>query len=841
MVAEGFAYSWRVAVGGLGLLLAIILATAVRLGSDASLGPLQLGESVGSSTAGSPGQALGDLPLAFERDAGLQGPRVDFLSRTPEGTAFIGSSGATLAIPDGRRTEALRLSLIGAAQAQAQPLERLSGTVNELVGSDLSAHRTGLATFERVRYSGVYPGTAVDWYGKRGELEYDFRVAPGADPAQIAIGLRGAEHARVAANGDLLIDVGGTTVRQRAPLAYQQSGGERHRVAAAFALEGNSVRFELGRYDSTRTLVIDPLVLTYSTYLGGDNRDIGLGIAVDANGSAYVAGAVNSSDFNTVNQIQGDQPDWDGFIAKLNPAGNALEYSTYLGGNGGFQISDRVDAIAVDSTGAAYVTGETSAPDFPPLNPIQGDQPGIDAFVTKLTPAGALAYSTYLGGTGNDKGYDIALDSSGAAYVTGETQDGDGTQPNAFPLVNSITPAGAANRGGVDLFVTKVNAAGSAFSYSSVLGGGGGVDNGSSAGEGIAVDSSGAAYVTGQTSTAFFPTVGPVEGDSTGIDAVALKIVPAGNSLAYSTYVGGNVADFGHDIAIDSAGSAYVAGQTTSTDFDAVNAIQGDPGDASDDAFVFKLNPAGSALAYSTYLGGNGSDRGLGIAVDSGGSAYVAGEQGSSSGFPFVDPYEGDTPGTTDAFVSKLTPAGSALAYSTSLGGNGSDVATDIALDSSSNAYVTGETNSSDFDTVGPIPGESFNGGGDVFVSKLSVQPDTDGDGVPDPTDSCPAEAGPPSNGGCPVAPPAPDTDGDGVPDSSDTCPTQPGPASNGGCPVVSPPPADSQACDKAHDKLDKAKKKLKKLKKNDASKAKIKKAKEKVKKAKDAVAEACG
>ena len=230
---------------------------------------------------------------------------------------------------------------------------------------------------------------------------------------------------------------------------------------------------------------------------------------------------------------------------------------------------------------------------------------------------------------------------------------------------------------------------------------------------------------------------------------------------------------------------------------------------------MFKLNPAGNTLAYSTYLGGNGSDRGLGIAVDSSGSAYVVGEQGSSSGFPFVDPYEGDTPGTTDAFVSKLTPAGSALAYSTSLGGNGSDAAMDIALDSSSNAYVTGETNSSDFDTVGAIPGESFNGNSDVFVSKLSLLPDTDGDGVPDPTDSCPGEAGPPSNGGCPVAP-VTDTDGDGVPDSSDTCPTQPGPASNGGCPVVSPP-ADSQACEKAQDKLEKAKKKLKKLKKNDA------------------------
>ena len=230
------------------------------------------------------------------------------------------------------------------------------------------------------------------------------------------------------------------------------------------------------------------------------------------------------------------------------------------------------------------------------------------------------------------------------------------------------------------------------------------------------------------------------------------KIVPAGNSLAYSTYVGGNVADFGHDIAIDSAGSAYVVGQTTSTDFDAVNAIQGDPGDASDDAFVFKLNPAGSALAYSTYLGGNGGDRGFGIAVDSGGSAYVVGEQGSSSGFPFVDPYEGDTPGTTDAFVSKFTPAGSALAYSTVPGrqrhrlrhGHRSRLV-EQRLRHRRDQLVG-------FDTVGPIPGESFNGGGDVFVSKLSVVgPDSDGDGVPDPTDSCPAEVGPPSNGGCPV------------------------------------------------------------------------------------------
>jgi hypothetical protein len=764
--------------GFVSLLLGSMLVWALLAGGSPGAPGIPLTAGAGPDTEAEAGDAFADLPLAFERDAGRQGPRVDFLARTDQGTAFIGAGGATLAIPDGGRTEALRLALAGARPASAHPIERLPGEVNYIVG-DRSEHRVGLATFERIRYPGVYPHVAIDWHGAQGQLEYDFRLAPGADPSQIAIRLRGAEHVQVAAHGDLVIDTGGATVRQHAPVAYQRVGGERRPVEAAFDLRGQSLGFELGAYDRSHPLVIDPLVLAYSTYLGGNNIDVAQSVAIDSTGAAYVGGYTNSSDFDTVSQIQTEQPDWDAFVSKLNPAGNGLVYSTYLGGSGGIFRSEYVRGIAVDSSGSAYVAGETSSTNFPTQNPIMGDQPGSDAFVAKLNAAGnALVYSTYLGGTGNDKGFALALDSANAAYVTGETQDGDGTQTGAFP----VTGVPLSGRGGVDVFVTKVNAAGSALSYSKVIGGGGGQDNGSSAGWGIAVDSAGAAYVAGETGTRFFPVGNAVHGDlespgTNTLDAVVFKLNPTASAFDYSTYLGGNATDIAYDVAVDAAGSAYVTGHTASSNFDTLNPIQTDQ--PTTDAFVSKLSPGGGPLVYSTYLGGNGADQGLGIAVDSAGSAYVVGEDGSTD-FLHVDAYEGDTPGSTDAFLSKLNPAGGALTYSTSLGGNGSDNANEVAIDAGNDVYVVGETLSSDFDLVGPIPGETYSND-DAFISKLGFGSDTDGDGVLDDT-----------------------------------------------------------ACEQAEKKLKKAKAKLKRLRAHHAPKKAVKKAKKKVKRAKQKVKAAC-
>ena len=248
-------------------------------------------------------RAYGELPLAFERDAGRQGPKVDFLARSSGGTTFIGAHGATLALPDRGQTEAIRLALQGESPVRPEALDPLAGKVNYLVGDDRSHHRTGIATFERVRYPEVYPGIALDWQGTRGTLDYDFRLAPGADPSRICLEVRGAEHIRLAADGDLVIDTGSATVRQRAPVAFQPAGEARTNVEEAFTLHGNSVGFELGSYDRSRPLVIDPLVLVYSTYLGGAGIDQGFAIAVDSTGAAYITGRTASVDFDTVGAI----------------------------------------------------------------------------------------------------------------------------------------------------------------------------------------------------------------------------------------------------------------------------------------------------------------------------------------------------------------------------------------------------------------------------------------------------------------------------------------------------------------------------------------------------------
>jgi hypothetical protein len=360
--------------------------------------------------------------------------------------------------------------------------------------------------------------------------------------------------------------------------------------------------------------VIDP-VLSYSTYLGGNGGEYGQGIAVDGSGSAYVTGFTESIDFPTQNPFQMNPHDFGAaFVTKLSPSGDSLVYSTYLGGNQ-FEVGN---SIAVDGSGSAYVTGFTYSTDFPTQNPYQTDQPDPDTFVTKLSPSGdSLVYSTYLGGNEFEVGNSIAVDVSGSAYVTGETFSTD------FPTQNSYQT----DRPFIDAFVTRLSPSGNSLVYSTYLGG-----NGGESGEGIAVDGSGSAYVTGRTDSTDFPTQNPYQMNQFERDAFVTKLSPSGSSLVYSTYVGGNSFEDGWDIAVDSSGSAYVTGFTLSTDFPTQNPYQTDQPD--EDAFVTKLSPSGNSLVYSTYLGGNSNDEGFGIAVDGSGNAYVTGLTGSTGPDP---------------------------------------------------------------------------------------------------------------------------------------------------------------------------------------------------------------
>ena len=380
-----------------------------------------------------------------------------------------------------------------------------------------------------------------------------------------------------------------------------------------------------------------------------------------------------------------------------------LAWSTYLGGSG----TDAAHAITVDAGGNAYVTGTTSSINFPTANSVQSaNAGGFDAFVTKFNAAGtALVYSTYLGGSGTDSGQGIAVDGAGNAYVAGWTDS-----PN-FPVAN---PLQAAIGGSLDAFVTKLNAAGTALVYSTYLGG-----SGSDQAFGITVDTAGNAYVAGSTASSNFPTANAVQGANAGAtDAFLTKINAAGNALVYSTYLGGSGFDRANGVAVDNAANAYVAGETTSTNFPTLNAIQGSNGGASD-AFATKVNAAGTALVYSTYLGGSLDDAAAAIDVDAAASAYVAGRT-QSTNFPVANALQAANAGATDAFATKLNAAGTALVYSTYLGGSGVDVASAIAADAAGNAYLAGATGSTNFPTANALQAANA-GGNDAFETKLNA------------------------------------------------------------------------------------------------------------------------
>ena len=743
--------------------------------------------------------SYGKLPLSFEVNHGQTDPQVKFLSRGRGYTLFLAGDGVVLSFkkpstgrqssvvsrqlsmpgeisdllrratdnrprttgvlfppliqnpkykienlpapsPQQPAPEVVRLRLVGAnANAAVTGGDELPGKANYFIGNDPKKWRTNLPTYATVRYQNVYPGVDLAYYGNQGgQLEYDFVVAPGADPNKIKLSFTGADGMRVdAASGDLVLKVGDDEVRFQKPLVYQPAAAAvsapdaRHsslvtRHCSFVLASNNQVAFRVAGYDPKRALVIDP-VLSYSTYLGGSDGDYGRGIAVDSSGNAYVTGMTASTDFPTANPLQATYGgSWDAFVAKLNAAGSALVYSTYLGGSN----SEAGSSIAVDSSGNAYVTGGTASTDFPTVNPLQATNKTTlttgngTAFVAKLNSTGsALVYSTYLGGSNSEAGNGIAVDSSGNAYVTGYTASTD------FPTAN---PLQATYRGSGDAFVAKLNVAGSALVYSTYLGGSN--DNG---GRGIAVDSSGNAYVTGYTRSADFPTVNPLQatnkaaaarwGNST---AFVARLNSVGSALVYSTYLGGSGNDGGDGIAVDSSGNAYVTGFTASTDFPTANPLQAtnkaaaaNPGSGT--PFVAKLNSTGSALVYSTYLGGSGGDEGNGIAVDSSGNAYVTGYTASTD-FPTADPLQATNHGSIDAFVAKLNAAGSALTYSTYLGGSGYDDGNGIAVDSSGNAYVTGVTGSTYFPTLNALQATNLSTGSypnTAFVAKLSPAP----------------------------------------------------------------------------------------------------------------------
>ncbi|MFX0205459.1 MAG: SBBP repeat-containing protein [Candidatus Hodarchaeota archaeon] len=587
------------------------------------------------------------------------------------------------------------------------PVDRTEHKVNYFIGKDKSKWRTGIQTSGAVLYKELYRDIDLRVYGIEKQIEYDFIVRPGGEVSDIGFEYRDVVRTEIDKDGNLVIETKFGELEHAKPKCYQVIGGEKVDVEARFKkIRTNTYGFNIAEYNRDYELIIDPMVLVYSTYLGGSDYDCDgcRGIAVDLEGAAYVTGWTYSDDFPTQNPIQGTNAGLsDIFITKVSSSGSELVYSTYLGG----YYSDEGWGIAVDSQGAAYVAGSTSSDDFPIQNPLQGSRVvGDDIFITKVSSSGSeLVYSTYLGGSGHDYGRGIAVDSQGAAYVTGWTSSAD------FPIQNPIQ---GTNAGPYDVFIAKLSSSGAALVYSTYLGG-----SERDWGMSIAVDSQGAAYVTGWTDSADFPTQNPIQGsNAAGNDIFITKVNSSGSELVYSTYLGGSGSDDGRVIAVDLQGAAYVTGFTNSIDFPTQNPIQGTNAGLSD-IFITKVSSSGSELVYSTYLGGSSYDSGWGIAVDSQGAACVAGYT-ESVNFPTHSPIQGTKAGYYDVFITKVNSSGSALVYSTYLGGSGDDVGWSIALDSQGAACVAGYTQSSaNFPTQNPIQG-NYAGYTDAFIAKLN-------------------------------------------------------------------------------------------------------------------------
>jgi hypothetical protein len=707
------------------LLIAPIIMSCSFFGIGLALaGNAQKESEPPSPTSAQLREAYGKLPLSFEANHGQTDSQVKFLSRRPGFTLYLKPTEAVLvfmatpaALPEADTQRVVRMQLLGANPSTSMTgLEQLPGRVNYFIGNNPHQWRTNLPTYAKVKYEAAYPGIDLLYYGNQRQLEFDFIVAPGADPEAIRLSMEGADHLEVDTQGDLVLYAGSEQIRAAKPLVYQVVNGVRREISGSYVLTAaHQVGIQIAAYDASRPLIIDPTFI-YSTYLGGSGDDLGLGVGVDAAGNAFVTGSTTSLNFPATpgafqTTFAGGGPGGDVFVTKLNPTGSGLFFSTYLGGSG----DDVASGIAVDSSGNAYVIGYTGSTNFPATagafqTALAG---GIlrDAFVTKLDGAGLLSYSTYLGGTGDDRAFAIAIDASGNAYATGATASNDfSTTVSSFQPLNPCS--------GDCSFVTKLNPIGSGLVYSTYLGPSGNIAQGF----GIAVDTSDNAYVTGGTAAVNFPTT-PGAFQTTyggGSDTYVTKLNLTGSALVYSTYLGGSGNDNVHAITVDSSGNAFVTGLTNSLTFPTTaGAFQ--PGYAGvGDVFVTKLNPTGTGLVYSTYLGGSQQDDGWGIALDGSGNAYVTGLTVSSDFPTTLGAIQPVNSGGSDAFVTALNPTGTGLVYSSYLGGAGSDAGRGIAVDSLTNAYVGGVTDSLNFPTTTGAFQTTYGGGpDDAFVTKI--------------------------------------------------------------------------------------------------------------------------
>jgi hypothetical protein len=709
------------------------------------------------------------IPLAFEANRGQAGRGVGFVARGRGYSALLTPAATVLSLARGDgATAAVETRLRGArGNARMSGERRLAGRANYLLGDDPSRWRTGVPTYRSVRTQEAYRGIDVVHHGDAaGELEYDFEAAPGADPSRIELAFRGVRSVRVNAAGDLVLAARGGDIVQRRPVAYQRAGGRREPVTAAWRPTGRrTAAFELGRYDRSRELVIDP-VLSYSTYVGGSGNERDTDIAIGLDGAVYLSGATTSIDLpvedaydagcgtdsdascngRVFDETRNDfEVHEDAYLMKLAPGGTSVEYATYFGG-----ARDESARVAVGPGGAPYLAGGTNSADLP-TTPGASDPDGSfderaddctyscpNAFVARLTADGsALTYSTYVGGNETESVGDVAVDTAGAAYVAGATDSPD-FPSTAGALAGVASPP--AHPGDFRAFATKLDPTGATTPYSATFGGG------DTYGYDVAVDGTGRAYLGGSTYSETFPATagalrptcdGEPAGSTCNGDAFVARLSATGSAFDWATHIGGPGDDRARAVVPDGSGGVYATGSTSGSGFP-TTAGAADTTPAGTDAWISKLNATGSALLYSTLLGGPGRDEPTDLAVDASGGAHVTGATQSQS-FPTIGAVQAAHGGSSctnsttcadDAFVARVAPNGASFTHSTYLGGLDEDRGTAIALDGGM-PVVAGHTRSGDFPTR-PGGMQPRNGGGacdarthrcaaDAFVTRLDL------------------------------------------------------------------------------------------------------------------------
>ena len=731
---------------------------------SAGLGAVALCLLALAATAAQPAAMMSaNLPLYFEANSGQSDIPAQFVARGHDYQFLISPGEAQILL---RNTDAgssiVQMQFIGAnPQAQIRGDTELPGKINYLTGNDPAHWRTDVATFAKVQVGELYPGISLVYYGNQQQLEYDFTIAPGANPDAIALHFAGTDRISINSRGELILSLADGEIRQPKPVIYQTTDGKRKEIEGGYRLvDAHTAAFAVGNYDRTAPLVIDP-ELIYSTYFGGTSGENGIAIAVNTNdGSIYVTGETLSQLIQTngasfafpipgafQTNFQGGKLTGDAFVARFNNSGTSLIYLTYLGGS----ADDGAFSIALDGAGDAFVTGFTDSSNFPvTVNAIQPAISGVvnksthfyptAAFVAELNSGGSnLIYSTYLGGSGSDAATGIALDSFTNAYITGFTYSSN------FPVTaNALQKKLACTNTFVNAnaFIAKIGPGGSNLLYSTYFGG-----TNFDEGFGIAVDSSNYVYVTGYTASTNFPNKNAFQtrlngstNKTSSSDAFVAKFDPTGTNLIYSTYLGGTNTDIATHIAVDNNGGAYVTGWTVSTNFPntvgtnvaglysyvATNTLNFGFGT---NVFLTKItNGTQAGIAWSVMFGGYWVDLGQGVAVDPAGNVFVVGST-SSTNFPCyptnaINNLRSTNSGSSDVFVTALNSTGTSLLYSIRLGGKDEDYGYGIAVDPLGNAYIVGQTYSTNFPTMNAY--QTFrNGTNDTFLAKILLTPPT--------------------------------------------------------------------------------------------------------------------